>query len=69
MVQSTIWGSERGDAEVLNVTSREVNKEAVKRSAIRSTKESAKLERRTVPAGFERSEKVKQFLDERRQRV
>ncbi len=47
---------------------RVVSKEAVKRSAIRSTKASAQIERRTVPAGFVRSERVEQFLIERRQR-
>lgn len=46
---------------------RVVNKEAVKQSAIRSTKASAQLERRTVPAGFVRSERVERFLAERRQ--
>jgi hypothetical protein len=46
-----------------------VNKEAVKRSAIRSTKASAKLEGRTVPAGYVRSERVERFLAERRKRA
>jgi hypothetical protein len=44
------------------------NTEAVKRSVERSTKASAQLERRDVPAGFVRSERVERFLLERRQR-
>lgn len=48
---------------------RTVSKEAVKRFAIRSTQESAKLERRTVPVGHVRSERVERFLAERRQRI
>jgi hypothetical protein len=51
------------------VARRVVNKEAVKRSAIRSTKASAQLERRTVPADYVRSERVERFLAERRKRV
>lgn len=47
---------------------RVVSKEAVKRSVVRSTKASAQLERRTVPAGFVRSERVERFLAHRRQR-
>ncbi|GAA2012872.1 hypothetical protein GCM10009739_26770 [Microbacterium ulmi] len=47
---------------------RTVTKETVKQFAIRSTKESAELERRTVPAGHVRSERVERFLAERRQR-
>ncbi|WP_175559182.1 hypothetical protein [Sanguibacter gelidistatuariae] len=45
-----------------------VNKEAVKLSAIRSTKTSAQLEGRIVPVGFVRSERVERFLAGRRQR-
>ena len=48
---------------------RAIAKETVKQFAIRSTRESAKLERRTVPAGHVRSERVERFLAERRQRV
>jgi hypothetical protein len=44
-----------------------VSKEAVKRFAVRSTKASARLERRVVPAGYVRSERVKQFLADRHQ--
>ncbi len=44
---------------------RVVNKEAVKRSVVRSTKASAQLERRTVPAGYVRSERVERFLADR----
>ena len=47
---------------------RVVDKEAVKRAVGRSTKASAELERRTVPAGFIRSERVERFLVNRRQR-
>ncbi|MBY3555206.1 hypothetical protein HGI15_17640 [Modestobacter lapidis] len=47
---------------------RVVNKKAVQRSVIRSTKASAQLERRIVPTGFVRSERVERFLAERRQR-
>lgn len=47
---------------------RVVNREAVTRSVVRSTKASAQLERRTVPTGFVRSPRVEQFLAERRQR-
>ena len=48
---------------------RVVNKEAVKRSAVRSTKASAELERRTVLAGYVRSERVERFLAERHKRT
>jgi hypothetical protein len=47
---------------------RVVDKEAVKRAVVRSAKASAELERRTVPAGFIRSERVERFLADRRQR-
>lgn len=43
-----------------------VDKAAVKRSAVRSTKASAELERRVVPTTFVRSERVERFLAERR---
>lgn len=46
---------------------RTVDKETLRLFAIRSTKESAKLERRVVPAGHVRSERVERFLAERRQ--
>lgn len=46
-----------------------VTEETVKQFAIRSTKVSAKLERRTVPAAHVRSERVERFLAERRQRA
>lgn len=45
---------------------RVVTKEAVKRFASRSTRASAQLERRAVPAGYVRSAKVERFLAERR---
>jgi hypothetical protein len=44
---------------------RVVNPEAVKRSAIRSTQASAKLERRSVPEGYVRSPAVEKLLAER----
>lgn len=56
------------EKEVRAVERRTVTKETVKQFAIRSTKESAELERRTVPAGHVRSERVERFLAERRQR-
>lgn len=46
-----------------------VTKEVVKRFAVRSTKASAQLERRAVPAGYVRSERVERFLAERLQRT
>lgn len=46
-----------------------VGKEVVRRFAVRSTEASARLERRSVPAGFVRSARVERFLAERRQRV
>lgn len=45
------------------------SKGTIKLFAVQSTKESAKLERRTVPAEHVRSERVQRFLAERRQRV
>lgn len=48
---------------------RGVSKETIRQFAVRSTKESAKLEGRTVPAEHVRSERVQRFLAERRQRV
>ena len=45
---------------------RVVTKEAIERFAVRSTKASALLERRVVPAGFVRSPKVEKFLAERK---
>lgn len=47
---------------------RDVAKDAVKRAAVRSTKASAKLEERVVPAGFVRSSSVERFLAGRQQR-
>jgi len=51
------------------VERRAVTKEAVKQFAVRSTKESAALERRVVPIGHVRSERVERFLAERCQRA
>jgi len=42
-----------------------VTKDAVKRFAVRSTRASAQLERRAVPAGYVRSAQVEQILAER----
>jgi len=47
---------------------RVVKKDTVKRAAARSTKASAKLENREVPAGFVRSSSVKRFLAARQSR-
>lgn len=47
---------------------RVVSKAAVKRAVVRSTKASAKLERRVVPATFVREARVERYLAERRQR-
>lgn len=44
---------------------RTVSNDAVKRAATRSVKASAKLEGRTVPADFKRSQRVKKYLDDR----
>jgi hypothetical protein len=44
-----------------------VTREALRRAALRSAKASAELERRGVPAGYVRSEKVERFLAARRQ--
>lgn len=45
-----------------------VNKKAIQHAVVRSTKASAEIERRTLPVGFVRSERVERFLAERRQR-
>lgn len=45
---------------------RTVTKAAVKLSAARSTKASARLERRTLPEGYVRSKSVARYLAERR---
>jgi hypothetical protein len=44
-------------------------KQAIRRFAVRSTKASALLERRAVPAGFVRSPKVEKFLAERKSKA
>jgi ribosomal protein L18E len=57
------------ESEVLAVDRRRVlAKDAVKRAAVRSTKASAKLENRVVPAGFVRSSSVERFLAARQPR-
>jgi hypothetical protein len=59
----------RDDREVLTVDRHRVlAKDAVKRAAVRSTKASAKLENRVVPAGFVRSSSVERFLAARQPR-
>lgn len=40
----------------------EFDREAIKRAAIRATRQSAALERRTVPSSFIRSEKADRFI-------
>jgi hypothetical protein len=44
---------------------RAVTKEAIRRFAVRSTKASGRLERRTVPANYVRSAEIERFLAER----
>lgn len=44
---------------------RTVNPDALRRAVERSTRSSAALERRTVPVGHVRSEKVRRFLEAR----
>lgn len=60
--------SDFGNSEVSIVQRRAVDKVTVKQFAVRSTKASAKLERREVPAGFVRSAKAEQFLKQRQSR-
>ncbi|OBF84425.1 hypothetical protein A5791_24005 [Mycobacterium sp. 852002-51163_SCH5372311] len=60
--------SEITGREVWVVARRVVTKDVVKRIAVRSTKASAKLEDRSVPAGYVRSASVQKFLAERRPR-
>jgi hypothetical protein len=48
---------------------RGVTRDAVRRFAVESTRESAELEGRTVPAGYVRSPRVTHFLEERRRRA
>lgn len=43
--------------------------EALRRSAMRSTRASAALENRAVPAGTSRSERVERFLAARKQKA
>lgn len=44
----------------------EITREAIRRSIERSTRASAAIERREVPAGFVRSAKAEQFLAARK---
>lgn len=50
-------------------TGRFVSRDAVKQSVIRSTIDSAKLERREIPQGYMRPANLEQFLSERRKRA
>jgi len=50
-----------------NMKRKNVTREALHRAAVRSAKASAELERRGVPVGYVRSEKVDRFLAARRQ--
>ncbi|MFB9777478.1 hypothetical protein [Brevibacterium otitidis] len=50
------------------MTSKIITKKAIRLFAVQSTRESAKLERRVVPATHVRSERVKRFVAQRRQR-
>lgn len=43
-----------------------ISKAAVRQAALRSTRESAALERRTVPSNYVRSAKVGRFVESRR---
>jgi TnpA family transposase len=64
-----ICGRPRIDKEVLAVKRRHiVTKDTVKRAAARSTKASAQLENRVIPAGFVRSSTVQRFLAARKPR-
>jgi hypothetical protein len=54
-------------AEVSSMKRKNVTREALRRAALRAAKASAELERRGVPAGYVRSEKVERFLAARRQ--
>jgi hypothetical protein len=53
-------------AEVSSMKRKNVTRAALHRTAVRSAKASAELERRGVPAGYVRSEKVNRFLAARR---
>ena len=52
----------------VQTTKRAVSSEAVKRFAARSTRESAQLELRVVPAAYVRSAEVERFLAKRQSR-
>ncbi|BBZ49110.1 hypothetical protein MHEI_08270 [Mycobacterium heidelbergense] len=62
------WAFEIASREVLVVPRHAVTKAVVKQIAVRSTKASAKLENRAVPAGYVRSAAVRRFLAERQPR-
>ena len=62
------WINRRG-CDSRGIKKPAVTKEAVKRFAVRSTKASARLERRTLPVGYVRSAKVERFLAERRPQI
>lgn len=54
------WGS-LGVSEVVGMVNK-VNRDALRRAVEKSTRSSAALERRSVPAGHVRSEKAARFL-------
>lgn len=48
---------------------KDISAEALRRAATRSTRDSAALENRAVPTGTPRSERVEQFLAERKKKA
>ncbi len=52
--------------EVFDMTRRPIDREAIRRSVARSTRESARLEGRVVPAQFKRSPSVDRYIAEHR---
>lgn len=44
-----------------------IDRTAIKRAAVRATRQSASLEQRIVPTTFVRSEKVERFVAQRKQ--
>lgn len=66
--RSIIEGKPEVPKEVGTMKRKTISSETIKQSVSRSTRASAKLEGRTVPADFVRSQKVERFLEERRRR-
>lgn len=54
--------------EVQFVSGPTISKEELRRSVVRSVRASARLENRSIPDDFVRSERVERFLAERRKR-